>query len=563
MEIKVTLPKIGKTMSTATITSWHKKPGDTIADGDVLFVMNNGKNEFEIEATVSGVLKNIIIGSGKTVPVATEIAVIEAKSVASSAKRPSLSEEKIVSSANPVSVIVIGGGPGGYVSAIRAAQLGAKVTLIEQHKIGGTCLNCGCMPTKALMHSAEIYDESRNSENAGIIANDVSFDWKKVQDYRSTISEKLTGGVKALIKANKITLIEGSARFVGNKIVEVNGKEISGDKIIIASGSQPIIPAIPGLSESKACIDSSACLELDHVPESMLVIGGGVIGLELGSIYSRFGSKVTVIEMTEKLLPLMEEELTALLAEQLRSKGIDIFTGSKVLSVSDTETGALIKVLCPDGEKEFYAEKVLVCIGRSPNTQELCVEKTGISTQSGFIPANDKLETEIPGIYAVGDCNGKLMLAHAAMAMGEIAAENAMGGNLSFCPSDSPSCAFVGPEFAGVGITEKQAKERGLAYKVGKFPMNSNGKSLVMGHTNGMIKVIAGEKYGEIMGVHILGARATDLIAEAALAIKLEATLDEIAGTIHCHPTIAEALRECVLNVDNKAIHTTNKRKKI
>lgn len=234
---------------------------------------------------------------------------------------------------------------------------------------------------------------------------------------------------------------------------------------------------------------------------------------------------------------------------------------NRILHVLYAESGAIVKITCPTGEKEFHTEKVLVCVGRYPNTQDLRVDKTGLTLEAGYISSNEKLETAVDGIYSVGDCNGKLMLAHAAMAMGEIAAENAMGGNLCFVPSDSPTCAFVGPEFAGVGLTERQAKEMGLAYRVGRFPMSANGKSLVMGNANGMIKIIAGEKYGEILGVHILAARATDIIEEAALAIQLEATIDEFVKTIHCHPTVAEAVRECALNADGKAIHVPNKKK--
>lgn len=561
MDSIVVLPKIGKTMNEGTIVSWLKKEGEQVNDGEVLFVMNNGRADFEIEAMVSGVLKKILTPEGKNVPASTEIAVIE-KNVLCAPEAAKPIDQKNSAQNDATSVIVIGGGPGGYVSAIRCAQLGAKVTLIEKNRVGGTCLNCGCMPTKALMHSAEIYDSARNSEEAGIIGSTVSFDWDRVQLYRAGISEKLTGGIKALLKSNKINLVEGDAKFVGKKTVQVAGKEYTADRIIIATGSQPVIPGIPGLKESKACIDSTACLELDHVPQSMLIIGGGVIGLELGSVYSRFGCKVTVIEKTDRLLPLMEEELTLLLTEQLCSNGLEIYTSSSVQSVEDTENGAIVRVSTPTGEREFYAEKVLICVGRFPNTQDLCVDKTGLTLESGYIPANDKLETTVEGIYSVGDCNGKLMLAHAAMAMGEIAAENAMGGNFSFVPLESPTCAFVGPEFAGVGLTERQAKEMGLAYKVGRFPMSANGKSVVMGYTNGMIKVIAGEKYGEILGVHILAARATDIIEEATLAIKLEATIDEFARTIHCHPTVAEAVRECMLNADSKAIHAPNKKKK-
>jgi dihydrolipoamide dehydrogenase len=291
----------------------------------------------------------------------------------------------------------------------------------------------------------------------------------------------------------------------------------------------------------------------------MLVIGGGVIGLELGSVYRRYGAKVTVVEMQPRLLPLMDGELTMLAEAKLKGEGLDILTSTTVTAGEDCEKGAKVKVKGPEGEKTIEAEKVLVCVGRGPNTKNLGLEKAGIEVKDGFIQTNEKQETNVPGVYAVGDCTGKLMLAHAAMAMGEVAAENAMGGDRIFKPEMSPSCAYVGPEFAGVGYTEERAKELGIAYKVGKFPTSGSGRSLVAGHTDGMIKILAGEKYGEILGVHILAPSATELIEEAALAIKLECTVKEFVETIHCHPTVAESVREAALNIDKKAIHIPNK----
>jgi dihydrolipoamide dehydrogenase len=290
-----------------------------------------------------------------------------------------------------------------------------------------------------------------------------------------------------------------------------------------------------------------------------VVIGGGVIGLELGSVYRRYGSRVTVVEMQPRVLPLMDGELTMLCEAKLRGEGLEILTSTSVVSVEDTGKGAKVKVKGPDGEKVLDAEKILVAVGRGPNTKDLGLDKAGITVKDGFIQTNEKQETNVPGVYAVGDCTGKLMLAHAAMAMGEVAAENAMGGDRIFKPEMSPSCAYVGPEFAGVGYTEERAKELGIAYKVGKFPTSGSGRSLVAGHTDGMIKILAGEKYGEILGVHILAPSATELIEEAALAIKLECTVKEFVETIHCHPTVAESVREAALNIDKKAIHIPNK----
>jgi len=561
----VVMPKLGLTMTEGTVDEWKKTEGDAVKEGEVLFSVSTDKLTNDIEAPASGTLLKIIAKAGDPVPVLAPVAFIgepgekiDLPEAAAPAAAPAAGAAP--AAAEGGSVLVIGGGPGGYVAAIRAAQLGAKVTLVEKADIGGTCLNRGCMPTKAMLHAADTYDEAVHSDGIGIIGRDVEIDWTKVQAYRASTVEKLTSGVRALMKANKIKVIEGEARFTGSKTVAAGGETVTADKVIIAAGSYPIIPPIPGVAASKACIDSTQCLSLDHIPESMVVIGGGVIGLELGSAYKKFGTKVTVVEMLPRLLPLMDGELTALVQAQMINMGLDIHTDSKVLSVEDTDKGAKVKVQCPDGEKVFEAEKVLVCVGRGPNTAALDLAKAGIKEEKGFIVTDDKMETNVPGVYAIGDCNGKLMLAHAAMAMGEVAAENAMGGERTFLASESPSCAYVGPEFGGVGFTEEQLKEQGIEYKVGKFPTVANGRSLVMGHTDGMVKVLAGKQYGEILGVHILAPRANDLIEEAALAIKMEATLDELDQTIYCHPTVSEAVHEAALAADKKAIHIPNKK---
>ena len=564
----VVMPKLGLTMTEGTVSKWLKKVGDEVKEGEPLFEVETDKLTNTIEASASGILRHLFVEDGATVPVLAKIAVIasadedisaliaEAAPTAGAAPASAPAAE---SSAAGNTVLVIGGGPGGYVAAIRAAQMGGKVTLVEKDELGGTCLNRGCMPTKAMLHTSEIYEQATNSANIGIIGADVQVDWEKVQGFRASVVERLTSGVKALLRLNKVTVVNGEAVFTGPKTVKAGNQELTADKVIICAGSYPIIPGIPGLKESKATIDSTACLSLDHIPESLVVIGGGVIGLELGSVYRRYGTKVTVVEMQPRLLPLMDGELTMLAEAKLKSEGLEILTSTSVVSVADTDKGANVTIKGPDGEKVIEAEKILVCVGRGPNTAGLALDKAGIGVKDGFIQTNEKMETNVPGVYAVGDCTGKLMLAHAAMAMGEVAAENALGGDRVFKPEMSPSCAYIGPEFAGVGYTEERAKELGIAYKVGKFPTSGNGRSLVAGHTDGMIKILSGEKYGEILGVHILAPSATELIEEAALAITLEATVKEFTETIHCHPTVAEAVRECALNVDKKAIHIPNK----
>ena len=571
MATELLMPKLGLTMTEGTIDEWKKNVGDAVQKGEILYSVATDKLTNDVEAEADGVLLKILVPAGETVPCKTPVGWLGAPGEAvpeggasAAAAAPAAAEaaaEAVQTKTEAGSVLVIGGGPGGYVAAIRAAQLGAKVTVIEKDKVGGTCLNRGCMPTKAMLHTSEIYEAATNSAAIGIVGRDVAVDWEKVQGFRAATVERLTSGVRALFKANRVKLVEGEAVFTGPKTVSVGSESYTADRIIIAAGSRPIIPGIPGVKESGAVIDSTACLALDHIPESLLVIGGGVIGLELGSVYRRYGAKVTVVEMMPRLLPLMDGELTGILQGKLQGEGMEILTSSQVLSVEDTAAGARVTVRTPDGEKVCEVEKILLCVGRGPATEGLGLEKAGIAADKGFIQTNERMETSVPGVYAIGDCTGKLMLAHAAMAMGECAAENAMGGDRTFRPEESPSCAYVGPEFAGVGFTEEQAKELGLDYKVGKFPTAGNGRSLVAGHTDGMIKILAGSKYGEILGVHILAPSATELIEEAALAIRLEATLEEFTSTIHCHPTVAEAVRECALAVDGKAIHIPNKKK--
>lgn len=562
MAKEVVMPKLGLTMTEGTVEAWLKNEGDEVKEGEKLFSVSTDKLTNDIEATVSGKLLKILVPAGETVACLTPVAVIGAEGesyAAAPAKTaaPAKAEEK---SAEGGGVLVIGGGPGGYVAAIRAAQLGAKVTLAERAEIGGTCLNRGCMPTKALLHSSEVYELATNSVDIGIIGRDVAVDWPRVQATRQSVSDKLTGGVRALMRANKVTVVEGEAKFTGPKTVEVGGKTLNPDKIIIAVGSKPVMPPIPGLKECAACIDSTACLKLDHIPESLVVIGGGVIGVELGSVYRRFGSKVSVLELQDRILPQMDGELAELAAAQLVAEGMDLRTGAKVTRVDTTTNGAAVHAEIGGKDTVFEAEKVLVCVGRSPNLEGLGLDKAGIAVEGGFIRVDKRLETSVPGVFAVGDCSGRLMLAHAAMAMGEAAAENAMGGEAGFNEDMSPACAYVGPEIAGVGYTEERAKELGIEYIVGRFPTSANGRSLVSGCTGGLIKVLAGPKFGEILGVHILAPSATELIEEAALAIRLEATLDELTDTIHCHPTVAEALREAALAAQKRAIHIPNKK---
>ena len=347
------------------------------------------------------------------------------------------------------------------------------------------------------------------------------------------------------MKANKIQVVEGTASFASKDTLAVLKKDgtkenMTFDKIIIAAGSVPAVPPIPGVKENANCVDSTGALSFEEIPKSLLVIGGGVIGIELATAYSKFGTEVTVVEAAPKLLPMMDGELTAQLRKLMEAKGVKIMTDAKVQSVEAAAVGAKVNVEIGGKVQPFAAEKVLVAVGRRTDTEALGLDAVGIANDRGRITVNDKMETNVPNVYAIGDCLGKVMLAHVASAQGEVAAENALGENAVYNGATNPSCVYTDPEFAGVGLTEEKAKEMGIAYQVGKFPLMANGKSLIMNGGVGSIKFIIGTEYKEVLGVHILGPRATDLIGECALAIGMEATVEDIIAAIHAHPTVTE-----------------------
>ncbi len=464
-------------------------------------------------------------------------------------------------------IIVIGAGPGGYVAAIRAAQLGAEVTIIEKEHLGGTCLNIGCIPTKCLLHSAKLLEDIRTQgKEIGIEAENVKVNFPQVMAYKNAISKKLTSGVASLLKLNKIKIIYGEATFIGPRKLQIqqadgNSAEISPDAIIVATGSVNSTLSLPGLLDNPNNLDSTGVLNLKTLPKSMIVIGAGVIGLELACAYAAFGTKLTVVEALDHMLPMLDGELVSIGVKHLKKMGIDIHLSCYVQSVENSDLG--VKVVCrtKDGRTvSFEAEKALVAIGRRANTAGLNLQAGELKNENGQIIVNAKMETSVQGVYAVGDCVfGRAQLAHTASAMGEVAAENIMGLNAKYDESTNPVCVYIEPEAASVGITEEAAKAKGINYKVGKFHMSANGKALILNGGEGLVKIIADEKYEQILGMHIIGPRATDLIAEGALAIRLEATVDELISTIHSHPTVTETMREAALNVQKRAVHSINK----
>lgn len=458
-------------------------------------------------------------------------------------------------------ILVIGGGPGGYVAAIRAVQLGATVTLVEKAALGGTCLNVGCIPTKSLLHSAELYEAAKRGERAGVLANP-KLDFGQVQAYKQETVTKLVKGVEGLLRANKVAVVKGEAMFAGRNAVWVKTanetQKISADKIIIASGSVPAVPPVPGI-DGVCCIDSTDALALKKVPKSLVIIGGGVIGMELATAYASFGSKVSVVEMMPEILPMLDQELVNIVRKCM-ARTVRFMTDTKVLSVNSGEQHALVHVEQAGEQHTLECEKVLVCVGRRADTDSLNLETAGVAQErGGAILVDRNMETNVPGIYAIGDCTGGTMLAHVASAQGEAAAEHAMGYATAYEGQTAPSCVYTTPEIALVGLSEADAKRKGIEYCIGRFPLAANGRSLIINGGVGMVKAVVGAKYGQILGVGIVGPFATELIAEAALAIRLETTAEELISTIHAHPTVGESVREAVLSSKGRAIHILNR----
>ena len=581
MATEVLMPKLGLTMTEGTIEEWKIKEGQPVKKGDVLFSVATDKLTNDVEADADGILLKILLPEGETAECKSVIAYIGAEgeavpgaapaaapaAEAASAAPAAAAPAAAAPAAGPKTVLVVGGGSGGYVAAIRAAQLGAKVTVIEKEHLGGTCLNVGCIPTKCLLHSAELISQIKEQgADIGVKVTGVEVDFPQVIAHKNAISKKLTSGIAGLFKLNKVAKIDGEASFVAPgklsvKKADGSTEEMTADAIILATGSVNSQPPIPGLKENPNCIDSTGALSLEALPKSMVVIGGGVIGLELACAYAAFGTKITVVEALDHMLPMLDGDLTTIGVAHMKKMGMEFNLECPVQSVEPSSVGA--KVVCKNKAEEtvsFEAEKVLVAIGRRANTASLNLEAGGLNNDRGRIIVNDKMETNVPGVYAIGDCVfGKAQLAHTASAMGEVAAENIMGIPAVYDEKTNPTCVYMEPEAASVGLTEEQAKAKGLNYKVGKFPMSANGKALILNGGEGLVKIIADAKYGEVLGMHIIGPRATDLIAEGALAIRLEATIDELISTIHSHPTVTETMREAALNVEKRAIHTMNR----
>jgi dihydrolipoamide dehydrogenase len=458
-------------------------------------------------------------------------------------------------------LIVIGGGPGGYVAAIRAAQLGMNVSLVERDALGGICLNWGCIPTKALLRNAEIYQLMQRGDEFGLLCDNVRVDFDKVIRRSRQVAERLSKGVAFLMRKNKINVVNGMGRLAGAGAVTVHDADgvsqttLRAPHIILATGARP--RELPGLPfDHPHVVNSSEAMILSAIPASLAIIGAGAIGVEFAYLYNTFGSRITLIEMLPQILPVEDHEISQVLHQSLTKQGIDILVDSRVDNAGLMSDAIRLQVQTPDGERAIESAKVLVAIGVQGNIEQLGLETAGVHSERGFIPVDAQCRTNVQGIYAIGDVNGPPCLAHVASAEGiatveAIAGQDTPGVNRQ----NIPGCTYCQPQVASVGLTEAAAREAGHDIRIGRFPFQASGKALAVGESEGLVKVIFDAETDELLGAHIIGSEATDLIAEVGVARTLETTHYEILKTVHAHPTLSEAIMEAVGDAYDEAIH--------
>lgn len=567
MSINIIVPKAGLTMTEATVTTWLVSEGDIVKKDQPVAELMTEKMTVEVVAPADGKIGAILKQEGEEVKVGETIAVLvpvsESVDTTTRAKETSNTTTTIIQERKnntefEYDVAVVGGGPGGYVAAIRASQLGGKVVLIEREQLGGVCLNSGCIPTKTLLSGVEFIKLAELSKEYGVFYNKPKIEFAKLIEKKESVVHTLRSGIEHLLKKNNVTVIKGMGTLMTPHQIEVKQNDettsvIHVKNVILATGSETNAPNIPGLREANPMTNKEA-LSAAALPKSIAIIGAGAIGCEFASIYAPLGVKVAVIEAQEEILSTFDADLTQHVKKSLEKDGVSFYTSSKITEVIKEKGYKKILIEQNGQMKELIVDEILLATGRKANTD--CVKNLELNTKNGYIAVNERMQTSQPSIYAIGDVTGIKNLAHVAIVQGIIAAENCMGVNSQIDYRAIPSCIYTSPEIASVGLTEKEAKTQNLEFQVGKYYFKANGRAHTNGTTDGFIKVIRGKKYDEILGVHIVGPQASELISEAVLAIRLEATTEELISTIHPHPTLSEGLFEAALASMNKAIHS-------
>jgi dihydrolipoamide dehydrogenase len=454
---------------------------------------------------------------------------------------------------------IIGGGPGGYVAALRGAQLGARVVLIEQEHLGGVCLNWGCIPIKALLRSAEVLALVKEASTFGVLTDGTRLDWPTARARQQEVVVRIVGGVEKLLSKAGVTVVRGTGRFVSRNTVEVTEagqvtERITAQSIVVATGSRPIDLPIQGL-EGPCVLSSKTALGLDELPQSMMIIGGGAVGVEFATLFSLCGVQVTLVEMLPSLVPTLDHDIGEALAWVLTEQGVAVYTDARITQCRTGDAGCQVTIATVGEERQVEVERVLVAVGRRPNVEGVGLESVGLNHGKKGIKVNEAMFTNVPGVYAVGDVTGGIMLAHVASHQGIVAAEGALGHPAKVCYDAVPKCIFSHPEAASVGLSEAEACQRGFDVRVGKFSLSNNGMAIARGEDTGFVKIVAEAQLGQVLGLHIVAPRASDLILEGTMALNLEATLDEFIVTIHPHPTLSEAIAEAALAAEKRALH--------
>jgi len=561
MNFEIKLERLSPGSKEGTVGKIHVEIGQEITPEDLIMEVEGKKGNSPVKSTVEGVIASLEVDEGDTVQIGQLLASISVKKEAPTPKIANIKHVKEASSNKmetlEVDIAIIGGGPGGYVAAIQAAKMGAKVVVVEKDAVGGTCLNRGCIPTKALVRSAQVFADIQRSGEFGISVENPTIDMAKVIERKDAIVEELVEGIKHLFRKNNIILKYGTGKIIDKGTVRVNENTIIKAKdIIIATGSKIANAPFPG-TDLNHVLWSDDALNLKQLPEKIVIIGGGIVGMEFAFIYANMGVDVSVIEYMGDVLCMLDDDVIEEITASAKSKGIKLYTSSKVEKILKGEGDNCIVRFTKDKEiKHISSDKVLVCVGRSPQHEDIGIEemKIAINEDNCGIKVNNKMQTNIPNIYAIGDVTNIMQLAHVASHQGIVAVKNILGENITMNYDVVPSAIFTTPEIAIVGTDEKHYPDQ-KNIVVGKFPFGASGKAMTYGETGGFVKIIKEKETGKILGCTIIGPHASDLIAEVTLAIKNELTAGDIVDTIHAHPTTSEAIHEGVLSVEGGALH--------